>query len=84
MNAAFAEVYSIHKIQDQVGTVRLNVGVAVRSDNCGTSLTAKAIQTGADGELNVLPLKVMLPECDTGIEHLVFKSLLRDLAFVRN
>jgi len=84
VNAAFVEVYSIRKIQDQVGTVRLNVEVAVSPDNCGTSLTAKAIQTGADGELNVLPLKVMLPECDTGIEYLVFKSLLRDLAFVRN
>ena len=84
-NARMAEIYTFPTgIAQDDGQVQLSVEIEVTNHNCGRPVDAKALQTGAAGDLDVRSLSLTMPDCDAVGDFLVLKNFVNDLKVARN
>lgn len=83
--AHMAEVYTFPTgIARQAGDIDLSLEVEVTKANCGTDITAQALQKSGAARMRVRELSLAMPGCDAIGDYLVLKNLFDDLNIARN
>lgn len=84
-DAMHAEIYSFPtENARRNGAIRLSVEAEITHSNCSKEVSAQTLQPKAATGVELVDLKLLMPECDAVGDFLVLNNLLRDLKIALN